>query len=49
MENERFMGEYEMYQHQIVETMKEYGLICDDEESIIEDYLFKTNKFAFAK
>jgi len=49
MKDERFIGECEMYQHQVVETMKEYGLIYAEEENLIEEYLFSTNRMGVAK
>lgn len=41
---EQFLGEDELYQKNLVETMKEYGLIEAEEESLIESYLFQTKK-----
>ena len=49
MNNEKFIRESELYQHQIVEIMKEYGLIYEEEEASIEEYLFNTNQPASAK
>ena len=44
MRNEEFMGEYELYQNGIIQTMSDYGLICEDEVQIMKDYLFKVSK-----
>ena len=49
MNVDRYIGESEMYQHKIVETMKTYGLIYDEEVEIVENYLFDTNSLARAK
>lgn len=46
---EKYMKENDLYQHELVEIMKEYGLINDDEFDVVENYLFSTNKIASAK
>lgn len=46
---EKYMKENDLYQHELVEIMKEYGLINDDEFDVVESYLFNTNKIACAK
>jgi hypothetical protein len=45
---EKYMKENDLYQHELVEIMKEYGLIDEFECENIEEYLFET-KIAVAK
>lgn len=49
MEYEKYMKENDLYQHELVDIMKTYGLISEDDGEMIENYLFDTNKTAIAK
>lgn len=38
-QNQRFLAEDDLYQHDLIQTMKDYGLIDLEEESLIQSYL----------
>ncbi len=38
-QNQRFLAEDDLYQHDLIQTMKDYGLIDLEEESLIQNYL----------
>lgn len=42
MKIEEYMAEKDRYPKMIVNTMKEYGLITDDETDSLESYLWET-------
>ena len=46
---EKYMKENDLYNSELVEIMKEYGLISEEDGQMIEDYLFSHGKGALAK
>ena len=43
------MKENDLYNLELVQIMKKYGLISEEDGQMIEDYLYENNKGAIAK